>query len=1656
MLTLLLSVVVTTSALAQTDNDDFYCHPPRAEALRRTVDAIELARTDDNSAEVKSLLTKLAEDVFLETPAGGFPISRDRWIGAGGYFSELLDLLEPDLQRRILQAVDLTLRARLGATTGTVADAVNQATPLQLHRLVRDFPRSQIGSAGRERLAEILLEAGEIRGYLDLVGGSLDAETRRTLMQLLHPAMPAANEPAPRGPLRVLRELDWPAPSAATSPFAAGQLRRRPQLDADRAFLQSLERVLCLDRRTGRVVWETPFLVDFSQFSSGPPAPLPGTDLAPALLGDLLVCASPRAITALSRSDGTIRWELPLRGLFDEAAAAPTDTDDADATQTAAPVLSISSPVTSPRGALVTLSQLRSGVLTQRLLLIAPDGKLRWNCIVGTATGATYMALGSAHPSVSVTGDRVAVLTQRGFLSVHHLIDGALHWSVRYPSFPASGSRDALRYRDRTHAPDVRAHGNHIVAAPLDAASVFVWDSKSGALLAQLPRSGDEWWESRQVDSRLELVVTTPRSVSFWAIEGGRFQRTGRCELPSDLPDIAGPPASFGDRWYLAHAGGYYEARSSEEWVLRMLPSAFPIERVTPLSPTLVLADSGQASALLVPYSDEQIALPTPASAILRARVLLYQERTTELLTALQDLPPTPPGTPEEAQLFLLASELFERARFRALGLSEDEQLQLIERMLERIAGDGAYAQIAYEQAVAAARRGYQRLATRFGYLALRSPREAPVRVAPNFHAPVELAVQRLLQRLSETYGELPDQERHELAAAKNLEKARIGDDLQAYLTVARQHPRTSAGREAQQRVAARYLRRGNRTLAVETLQQLVLIEPNTPEAVSARLQLVELFTTEKRFASARAILDELEQHHAGRPYTGAARRDGAKTVGQRVQQLRAAVPADAPDAPHARTSRALPLEMVWRSPTRLTQQRRADVTPIAPGMTAHDGDNFLLVSEQAVELRSAETGAAVWVTRFPPVDPAQRRYLRETTVVTDGRAVLSDSETIFSVALDDGEVRWSHRLPDAKVEGETYPVGLDFVVAGDGIVLVGGGDQTLRALDFQDGSVRWSLAATAEYMGTPSISGGRILLACQENGVIEVRSLTTGAIEHTLRYQGDNEEDYLTQVPWFTSRDHFVAPFESGRIVVFAASTGKPVWERQLPAALVRVHRVPGLPLLIPELPWSATNPMLMGLAPETGQVLWKKSFRSRHESLRSLHYHDGDMYLLCGGAGRRKLIRVEMPPIFLHPERWENLPQPEPLATMWSSPLNPRIWEEPTLHFDREHLLASYHRVNPEVTIFSREHPQPVHPIRFAEMDRFLRGRDQLFHTGFVGDTLVVITARGAAGFRAKGRWGLTQQTWRTLQEIDPADVADAFPTPVLAARCAYLSQGAEAACRILETALEDPRLRTSERRRLLGELQGVAEQRGEEAPPEWTVRRLRAAPSIDGSLAEDWNAATAVDVRSARYFHPIQGYLEDAARWRGWQDLSALVYTGWSDEGFHLALDVIDDSVHPYDRDALLWKGDCLLIAIDYENDGGLQPNRHDQLLTLALTVPKPAQPGGAGGQDGNDEPPPEPEDDEPQGAYQVQRKKDGSGVIYEMTIPWEAFRRNRPGSRDIPHRGMAFRVNLVLTDDDGGRGAESYLSLSPGQRLAEEQRGIWDLFAPAHFPKLILAE
>jgi len=188
-----------------------------------------------------------------------------------------------------------------------------------------------------------------------------------------------------------------------------------------------------------------------------------------------------------------------------------------------------------------------------------------------------------------------------------------------------------------------------------------------------------------------------------------------------------------------------------------------------------------------------------------------------------------------------------------------------------------------------------------------------------------------------------------------------------------------------------------------------------------------------------------------------------------------------------------------------------------------------------------------------------------------------------------------------------------------------------------------------------------------------------------------------------------------------------------------------------------------------------------------------------------------------------------------------------------------------------------------------------------------------------------------------------------------------------------------------------------------------------------------------------------------WKGEEDLSATLYTGWDDRYFYFAFDVDDNRIYPYDKNADYWRGDCLIIGLDPTGDGGLNHRHDDQLLTLALTIPNRNKKDKNRGEDGEEE----DQKRKPKGRYAVKKKEDNSGVVYEVAIPWSTFGPEFEQGQ-APSEGKRFGLSLVVTDDDSGQGATKMLSFTPCHLIprAQASRAIWKHLIPEYFPKVRL--
>ncbi len=145
-------------------------------------------------------------------------------------------------------------------------------------------------------------------------------------------------------------------------------------------------------------------------------------------------------------------------------------------------------------------------------------------------------------------------------------------------------------------------------------------------------------------------------------------------------------------------------------------------------------------------------------------------------------------------------------------------------------------------------------------------------------------------------------------------------------------------------------------------------------------------------------------------------------------------------------------------------------------------------------------------------------------------------------------------------------------------------------------------------------------------------------------------------------------------------------------------------------------------------------------------------------------------------------------------------------------------------------------------------------------------------------------------------------------------------------------------------------------------------------------------------------------DEQSWQGPHDLSAKIYSAWSNVGIALAIEVKDDRFVPPQPGHPLESGDSIRIAFNGLTDPVMINRSENVVITMALV-------------DGRVVINTEHEaSEEEQGAVtgRITPAPDGKGARYEVMVPWQILRhdpRFRPGDR------KELRLGIVINDNDG---------------------------------------
>ena len=947
-------------------------------------------------------------------------------------------------------------------------------------------------------------------------------------------------------------------------------------------------------------------------------------------------------------------------------------------------------------------------------------------------------------------------------------------------------------------------------------------------------------------------------------------------------------------------------------------------------------------------------------------------------------------------------------------------------------------------------------------------------------------------------------------AAAREAHRAaRKKGTPPSYLDVIRLYPYTPAVAEAYLDLSVCYRDRQSFDQAIKALEGYLRDYPKGKDAVRVKLLMANLLHQSGRRRQARERYEEILHDHPTSIVTGISGIQPGETVKQYVEPIlqdRSFMASAVDEPPELK----FPIRMAWRSPADLQAISRTFLTPKGeppPGLR----DAFITQSSEVLELRSVETGLPLWRVQlemipgfefdeFAALAPRlpysklsmQGRFVTARAVIEEGgltrseaggaprpdqpMLVLHNDRNVFALDALRGAVRW--HVP---IGSETDPAGaagetlrslkekLRGVVVTDEGVFAATSKKRLLHIGL-DGSLVWSVPLEYEPgLHAPVVHGETVFVFSSRPASLRIHDRSTGAPAPDPAV--DFGPDRVKLDPIELTGGRLLVPFE-GELKLFDLETRTFVWGYPSgdakffpgPARKPRGVRIEEVEYS-PEHPAECivfTNrsnnwPAMASVSIATGEENWRYEKFPAQQAKFSL-FRKGDRFYVVHGEDRWNILALEArkgddakPVVDVV---W---PNEVPLGTFHSGISRRRlhIGGDAVFFGDGQRTISVYDKTTGASRTASA-----------GAISKFLVEK-RSFASAILGGRLILLTDGGDCAFESMPApdadvAGETEIRLARAYLANPGSVDSASRLAL-----EYFRAGErEAAMNLLNRVLlsedvlqemvKEPVSPTSgpEKRYLLAYLlDGIKEEHMKEGVPRIVCRQFRMPPAIDGELNDAWDVATRIHLATPRNVGTIPGR-EQLSDWEGEEDLSAYIYTGWDDTYFYFAMDVMDDSLHPYDKDADNWKGDCLLIGLDPLGDGGHDQDSNDQLMTLALTVPKRNKLDKDKKKAEGEESEEEEDERKPDGLFSVKKKEDDSGAVYEVALPWSSF--SKELEKGPPPRGYVFGLSLLLTDDDTGQGATKSLSMNPCHLLPRSQRNswVWRFIIPMFFPKVTL--
>lgn len=236
--------------------------------------------------------------------------------------------------------------------------------------------------------------------------------------------------------------------------------------------------------------------------------------------------------------------------------------------------------------------------------------------------------------------------------------------------------------------------------------------------------------------------------------------------------------------------------------------------------------------------------------------------------------------------------------------------------------------------------------------------------------------------------------------------------------------------------------------------------------------------------------------------------------------------------------------------------------------------------AENAVEHVIAGADFTVAWRRDIGAGSARTRQIMAPVVADNGRIFVLDGEaTVSAVDAASGQIAWKTDIKPSETERRRSMFSLSFdggsnggggfgggVAVGAGKIFVASGYRLVTALDQATGAVVWTTPVDVPIHGAPTFSGGRVYVVDVENQLL-VFDAATGQQAWTFRGIPEPARVMRASSPAVTG-DTVIAPFSSGELVAFRASTGQGIWQHVLSrtsrtSALSEIRDIAGRPVI-------------------------------------------------------------------------------------------------------------------------------------------------------------------------------------------------------------------------------------------------------------------------------------------------------------------------------------------------------------------------------------------------------------------------------------------------------------------------------------------------------------